>query len=104
MRNEKGQFEKGSGGRQQGSKNKTSNNIRAKIEGLINTNFETIEEDLNNLQPNERIKAYLKLLEFIVPKQRHIEQKIDISKLSDSEVDELFEVALNKAEWTNGKL
>lgn len=96
MRNEKGQFAKGFGGRPQGAKNKTSKSLRAKIESLLNSNFDTIEEDLNKLQPNERVKAYLKLLEFVVPKQRNIQQKIDLSNLSDSEIDKLLQQAADK--------
>lgn len=102
MRNEKGQFKKGFGGRPQGAKNKTSNDIRAKIEGLVNANFDTIEEDLEKLQPHERIKAYLKLLEFVVPKQRHVEQKIDLANLSDNEIDTLFQQAVDKLGVDNG--
>ena len=39
---------------------------------------------------------YIKLNEFIVPKKRDIQQTIDLSNLSDSEVDELLNQAIEK--------
>ncbi|GAB3949534.1 hypothetical protein GCM10028805_25930 [Spirosoma harenae] len=92
-------FEKGhakQGGRKPGSPNKTTADIKSRISALIEEQFDSVSADLEKLEPKERVAAYLKFLEYILPKQR--EQKIDLSALSDQEIDELLERAINKLE------
>ena len=82
-------FEKGrekTGGRIQGSTNKASTDIKSKIASLIDNQFDAITNDLELLEPKERVTAYLKFLEYVLPKQR--EQKIDVSARLDSLNDE----------------
>lgn len=91
------QFEKGrekTGGRKQGRTNKASTDIKTKIAALIDSQFDAITTDLEQLEPKERVTAYLKFLEYVLPKQR--EQKIDLSTLTDEQIDDLLNKALNK--------
>lgn len=55
-----------------------------------------IEKELGKLTGKDYLGAILKLSEFVVPKMRDIKQEIDVSRLSDSEVDELLDKALNR--------
>jgi hypothetical protein len=90
-------FEKGHeklGGRKKGSANKSSTDIKIKIAALIDEQFDSISSDLESLEPKERVTAYFKFLEYVLPKQR--EQKIDWSELTDEQVDELLNKALAK--------
>ena len=90
-------FEKGrekTGGRKSGSTNRTSTDIKSKIADLIDQQFNTITADLELLEPKERVTAYLKFLEYVLPKQR--EQKIDLSTLSDEQIDDLLNKAMAK--------
>jgi hypothetical protein len=90
-------FEKGrekTGGRKSGSTNRTSTNIKGKIADLIDQQFDAITADLELLEPKERVTAYLKFLEYVLPKQR--EQKIDLSTLSDEQIDDLLDKAMAK--------
>ncbi len=91
------QFEKGrekTGGRKPGSSNKASTDIKSKIASLIDNQFDTIQADLETLEPKDRVTAYLKFLEYVVPKQR--EQKIDLSTLNDEQLDDLLDKAMAK--------
>lgn len=91
------QFEKGrekTGGRKPGSTNKATADIKTKIAALIEEHFETIKDDLEALDPKERVAAYLKFLEYVLPKQR--EQKIDFSTLTEEQIDEILAKAMNK--------
>lgn len=91
------QFEKGrekTGGRKPGSTNKATADIKTKIATLIDEHFETIKDDLESLDPKERVTAYLKFLEYVLPKQR--EQKIDFSTLTEEQIDEILAKAMNK--------
>ena len=82
------------GGRTAGTPNKVTTDLKTRIAALLDTQFDTVAEDLDALEPKDRVTAYLKLLEYVVPKQR--EQKIDLSTLSDEQIDDLLNKALNK--------
>ena len=90
-------FEKGrekTGGRKPGCNNRTSTDIKSKIAALIDEQFNTIQADLETLELKERVGAYLKFMEYVLPKQR--EQKIDLSTLTDEQIDNLLNKALTK--------
>ena len=90
-------FEKGrekTGGRKPGSTNKASTDIKSKIATLIDSQFDAINADLEQLEPKDRVMAYLKFLEYVLPKQR--EQKIDLSTLTDEQIDDLLNRAMGK--------
>jgi hypothetical protein len=82
------------GGRKAGTPNKVTGNIKTRISVLIDDKFDSISNDLNELEPKERVVAYLKFLEFVLPKQR--EQKIDLSSLTDEQIDDLLNKAITK--------
>ena len=90
-------FEKGkpkTGGRKPGTANRTTSDLKTRISTLLDTQFDSVVENLDALEPKDRVTAYLKFLEYVLPKQR--EQKIDLSTLSDEQIDELLTKALNK--------
>ena len=90
-------FESGrqkTGGRKAGTPNKTGIDIKTRIAGLIDSQFDSIQADLDTLDPKDRVAAYLKFMEYVLPKQR--EQKIDLSTLTEEEVDALLDKALAK--------
>ncbi|WP_420154867.1 hypothetical protein [Siphonobacter sp.] len=90
-------FQKGHekrGGRQAGTPNKATTDIKARIKAFIDEKFDSITDSLEMMDPKDRVGAYLKLLEYILPKQR--ETKIDISSLSEEEIDELLNKAMDK--------
>jgi hypothetical protein len=84
-------FIKGQGriaGRQKGTPNKTTSNLKATIQNIVERQFETLESDLEELEGRDKINFVLKLIEYVLPKQR--ETKIDFNSLSDEEIDELI--------------
>ncbi|RAK02904.1 hypothetical protein LX87_01025 [Larkinella arboricola] len=90
-------FEKGrekTGGRQLGSTNRTSTDLKNRIATLIDNQFDSIQADLELLEPKDRVMAYLKFIEYVLPKQR--EQKIDLSTLTDDQIDALLDKAMAK--------
>lgn len=82
------------GGRRAGTPNRTTADLKTRIAQLVDEEFETIKTDLDALDAKERVGAYLKFLEYVLPKQR--EQKIDLTNLTDAEIDALLEKALSK--------
>ena len=82
------------GGRKPGSTNKATTDIKTKIAALIDEKFDAISEKLELLEPKDQVMTYLKFLEYVLPKQR--ENKIDLSTLSDEQIDDLLNKALSK--------
>ena len=92
-------FQKGkpkTGGRQPGTPNAVNRNLRQRVTELLDRNFDAVLNDLENLEPKDRVNAWLRLLEFAMPKMQRTENVIDLSNLSDAEVEELFERAMSK--------
>lgn len=87
-------------GRPKGVGNKLNNDLKARIAQIIENGFETIEADIQALEPKDRVNAYLKLTEYLVPKLRSISVDTEekeraekpswlIDNLSDDETQEI---------------
>ena len=74
-RDEQGKFVAGNSGRPIGSKNLASSQIRDTFQLLLENNIEKIQDDLNELEPKDRIKLLLDLSNYILPKLRTTEYK-----------------------------
>ena len=63
-------------GRPKGSKDKATAELRAWVEKFIADNLDTIESDIKELEPNERVKFFLALLNYSLPKQQSVKADI----------------------------
>ena len=61
------------GGRKKGTPNKDTKQLRLRIENLLKDNWNGILSDLESLKPKDRIDAYLRLLEYSLPKLNRTE-------------------------------
>ncbi len=68
-------FEKGNskGGRTKGSKNKNTQAIRDAYQLLIEEALPKLKEDLNSLDPKERLRMIIDLSGYVIPKLKAIE-------------------------------
>jgi hypothetical protein len=93
-------FEKGKSGnprgRKKGTQNAVNKDLRERVKDLLESQFDQVVLDLAGLEPKERVNAWLKLSEFVLPKLQRSETVIDFSKMSDAEIDTLFERAIAK--------
>lgn len=80
-------FKKGntSGGRKHGSKNKISQDIREAFKKLIEDNIAGLQNDLDTLDPQQRLKILIDLSAYVIPKlkQSDITASIETSNNSD---------------------
>ena len=81
------------GGRQKGTPNKTTNEIREYYQILISNNLEQLQNDLNELEPKERLKIILELSKFVVPTLKAIEMN---TESNDSFTPIIFEFSANE--------
>ena len=77
------------GGRQKGTLNKTTVNLKNTIQLIVERSFETIEDDLHSMDARDKIGFILKLIPYLIPTQK--EQKISFDSLSDEEIDSLID-------------
>ena len=75
------------GGRAKGTPNKVSSTVKDWISQLIDDNRVQIEKDIKKLSPKDRLQMFEKLMQYVVPKQQSVRADIDLSKLSETQLD-----------------
>ena len=65
------------GGRTKGTSNKTTTELREKFSLLIENNFDKLQQDIDLLEPKERVKTILELARFVVPTLKATELTTD---------------------------
>ncbi len=66
-------------GRPRGAKNKIPYDLREKINDFLNDNFETIKKDFEKLNERDKVKFYIDLLNYSLPKFQNIDFKNDLT-------------------------
>ena len=61
------------GGRTKGTPNKTTAEIREKYTLLLDNNLDRLQDDIDALEPKDRIKTLLQLSKFVIPSLRATE-------------------------------
>jgi hypothetical protein len=56
------------GGRTAGTPNVVTNQLRQNIATLLNNNFDKMQQDLNSLQPSNRLHCLIELYKLCLPK------------------------------------
>jgi hypothetical protein len=88
-----GKFETGNPGRPKGAKNKVNTEIRGLIQKLFDDNYQTIQDDLEELEPKDRLKFLSDLLPYLLPKLQSTThtQEIDLDGMSEDDLDILID-------------
>ena len=79
------------GGRSKGAPNKVTSTIKDWISQIIDDNREQVEKDLRKLSPKDRLQVFEKLMQYVIPKQQSVRADIDLSKLSETQIDLIVE-------------
>lgn len=64
-------------GRPKGTPNKTTSEIKEMFQLLLENNIDRLQSDFDKLQPNERIRYFLDLASFVIPKQKAVQLQDD---------------------------
>jgi hypothetical protein len=99
MRNSDGTFAEGNTGRKAGSLNRATKDIRDAFSLLIQNNIDTLQKDLDSLEPKERVKLLLDMAQFVVPKLRNVDLKTDEKEIVTIDFNE--SVGWNKTDEEN---
>lgn len=79
------------GGRTKGTPNKTTAELRERFSNLLEANIDTIQNDLDNLEPKDRIKTILEISKFVIPTLKAVDNSIK-AKQSDFDIKSLFKI------------
>lgn len=60
------------GGRKKGTPNKSSQNLQVWVTKLLTSHTEQLEEDWNNLPPEDRMRTMKDLLNYVIPKKQSL--------------------------------
>jgi hypothetical protein len=81
-------------GRPKGASNKSTETIRRSVSMLLENNIDTVQSDLDEMQPRDRVNALLQFMKFVVPTQKAIEidTKVSEEELNEAYIQRLMEV------------
>ncbi len=78
------------GGRKKGTPNKTTESTRKWLNNLIDNNREQIENDLQALEPKERLIILEKFMQYTTPKMSNVQQNINFDNLTENQLDDII--------------
>jgi hypothetical protein len=86
-------------GRPKGSGNKDTERARAIISDILtnNKNVEKLKREFAALSGRDMVKAWTDLMPYIVPKLQATTLDIDLERLSDEQLNELYDRIINAA-------
>lgn len=79
------------GGRVKGTPNKVTYSRKEWITSLIDKQRTQIEQDLQELEPKERLQMIEKLMQYVIPKQAAQQVKLDFDSMTDEQLQRLVE-------------
>ncbi len=94
------------GGRKAGTPNKVTSDLRKAVGELIEMNWYRMQEDLNALEPKDRLMIMEKLLSYSLPKLSAVTQEnitvSNLQRLTDEQLNQLIEMII-KNDQQNGQ-
>jgi len=78
------------GGRMQGVPNRLTGDLRTKVNQIIENNIGTIQQDIESLEPKDRLLILEKLLKYTLPTLASQNIEIDLNSLSDAQLDQII--------------
>ncbi len=84
-------------GRRKGSTNKANRVVKRLLENMVSDNAKDIRREFAGLSGKAKIDAFIALMPYIIPKLQATSLDLDLNKLSDEQLDELYNKILSAA-------
>ena len=82
------------GGREKGTPNKTTGEMRELISAFLTNNWKGVQNDFDKLEPKDRLQFFERLLQYSLPKMQSVQHDFELEakleRLSDNELDEVI--------------
>ena len=72
-------------GRPKGASNKSTEIVKKNVAVLLENNIQLVQEDLDQMQPRDRVNALLQFMKFLIPTQKAVEVE---NRISQEEINE----------------
>lgn len=91
-------------GRPKGSVNTITSLINERIDKILSDQFtpELVTEDLKDVKPYERLKLFMRLIEFVVPRMKSAELTVNFEKFTDQDLDRIIDGLISKTDGPKG--
>jgi len=83
-------------GRPKGSPNRTTAQMKDLINRFLSDNLENLQRDFDKLEPKDKLYFIEKIMKYVLPQQQSYTENIDVSQLSESEIDSLLDRIMRK--------
>ena len=77
-------------GRKKGTPNKVTTTQREWLARLIDNNRERIEQDINLLEPKDRLLILERLMQYSIPKLQAVQTRVELNTLTDEQIDNMI--------------
>ena len=77
-------------GRKKGTPNKVTTTQREWLARLIDNNRERIEQDINLLEPKDRLLILERLMQYSIPKLQAGQTRVELNTLTDEQIDNMI--------------
>ena len=98
-------FEKGQsgnpGGRPLGAANKATAKLRQTISDFLDEQFVKVKDDFTKLKPRDRVRLYIELLQYSVPKLQSVQLETDFDRMPDDQLQEIIDVLTQRIKANN---
>ncbi len=78
------------GGRIAGTPNKVTKELKEVVKGFLDANAKNLQKDFDELQPNERLIFFERLLKYALPTQTRQESNINLNDLTDEAINKIY--------------
>jgi len=85
-------------GRPKGVPNRTTAEMKGLINQFLSDNLENIQSEFDQLEPKDKLTFMEKLIKYVLPTQQSYTENVDVSKLSEAEVDRLLDKIMEGGE------
>jgi hypothetical protein len=78
-------------GRPRGTQNKLNTRVKGFITALLEENFDSVQASFASLDGKDKVRCWIDLLPYAVPKLQSMSAEVAFEKLSDEDLDEIIE-------------
>lgn len=83
-------------GRRKGSKNKSTESLRAQIDNFLQDNWKDIQKTFDEVDGKEKLIFLEKLLKYSIPQMSSVLAKVEYENLSENDLDLILEKLTEK--------